>query len=631
MKYRSEIDGLRTVAVIPVILFHAGFEVFSGGFVGVDVFFVLSGYLITSIIAGEMAQGRFSIARFYERRARRILPALYFVMLATLPVAFHLMLPDEFAEFCRTFMSVIVFASNIYFWRTTNYFARSAEENPLLHTWSLAVEEQYYMLFPLALLLLWRFRARGAFWGVAMLTVASLAVAEIGWRTAPVPNFFLLPSRAWELGIGALAALHLLRIGPDAPTPRHAGLLSAIGLAMVIASVFIYSPSTPFPSVYALVPTVGTVLVILYGRSDASAGRLLSLRPIVFLGLISYSAYLWHQPLFAFARLTTFGPPGPVLMLGLSALSLVLATLSWRYVERPFRDRARIPGPAILRYSLGASAALLLIGAVAPMLARIDTRYPPEMRQFTDVTYDQRVDYVEDAYDKLINAEFKPGGGRKLLILGDSFSQDFYNMLREANAFQGYQIVTRRVNSNCQLYLGPEDVRALMEPPVENCLRAPGAKDFVGIAQQADVVVFALSFRPWSGARIMETIDNFGFRPDQKVVVIGRKNFGYFNARAFLRMDQAELPALRNQMSDLQLETNAAMETLVPPSMFVDTQRILCGAGSTTCPLFTPAGDLIAFDGNHLTQAGARYLGGLLFQDPLLAPYAANVRADAAP
>jgi hypothetical protein len=351
---------------------------------------------------------------------------------------------------------------------------------------------------------------------------------------------------------------------------------------------------------------------------------------MVFLGLISYSAYLWHQPLFAFARLATFGPPGPALMLGLSALSLVLATLSWRYVERPFRDRARLPGPAILRYSLVASGALLLIGAVAPMLARVDARYPPELRQFTDVTYDERVNYVEDSYDRLMDVAFSPDGGKKLLIIGDSFSQDFYNMLRENEAFQGYQIATRRVNSNCQIYLGPEDMRALVDPPVEKCLSAPGAKDFVGIARQADVVIFALSWRPWSGARIMETIGNFGFRPDQKVLVIGRKNFGYFNPRAFLRMEQAALPGVRNDANDLQMETNAAMEKLVPPEMFVDTHEILCGPGRS-CPLFTPAGELIAFDGNHLTQAGARYVGGLLFRDSLLAPYAANVRADAKP
>ena len=630
MKYRSEIDGLRTVAVLPVILFHAGFESFSGGFVGVDVFFVLSGYLITTLLAAEMAEGRFSIRRFYERRARRILPALYFVMLVTLPLAFHLMLPDEFASFCHAFLSVIFFGSNIYFWRTTDYFARAAEENPLLHTWSLGVEEQFYIFFPLVLLLLWRLGARRVFWGVAALTLASLALAEVAWRIAPVPNFFLLPTRAWELGLGALAALWLR--APDRPAPPRAiaDTLAAAGLAMVLASVFLYSPATPFPSLYALLPTGGAVLLVLFARPEAGAGWLLSLRPMVFLGLTSYSAYLWHQPLLAFARISTFGPPSPALMLGLSALSLGLAALSWRFVEQPFRNRARIPAPAIWRASLAGSLALIALALTTPALSRFETRYPPELSQFTDVTYDARVAYVEDGYDKLTSATFAPGGGPRLLLIGDSFSQDFYNMIRETGAFQGYQIATRRVNSNCQIYLGPEDVTGLMEPPVETCLRGPGAKDFVGIAREADVVIFALSWRMWSGERIMETIGNFGFRPGQRVLVIGRKNFGYFNSRAFLRMDAAALPGLRNDASPEHMATNAAMERDVPAEMFVDTHRILCGAGPS-CPLFTPDGQLVAFDGNHLTQAGARYVGGLLFRDPRLAPYAPEVRAEAKP
>lgn len=630
MKYRSEIDGLRTVAVVPVILFHAGFETFSGGFVGVDVFFVLSGYLITTLLAAEMDEGRFSIRRFYERRARRILPALYFVMLLTLPVAFHLMLADEFASFCRAFLSVIFFGSNIYFWRTTDYFARAAEENPLLHTWSLGVEEQFYIFFPLLLLLMWRLGARRVFWSVAALTLASLALSEVAWRIAPVPNFFLLPTRAWELGLGALAALWLRAPGRITPPRPVADALAALGLAMILASVFAFSPATPFPSLYALLPTVGTVLVVLYGRPGASAGWLLSLRPMVFLGLVSYSAYLWHQPLLAFARLASFGAPAPALMLGLSALSIGLAALSWRFVEQPFRNRARMPAAMIWQATLAGSLALIALALAAPILSRVETRSLPGARQFTDVTYAERVAYVEAGYDTLTSATFVPGAGPKLLLIGDSFSQDFYNMIRESGAFPGYQIATRRVNSNCQIYLGPEDVAPLMEPPVEPCLRAPGAKDFVGIAREADVIVFALSWRKWSGERIMDTIANFGFRPDQKVIVIGRKNFGYFNPRVFPRMDAASLPALRNDANPEHMATNAVMEARVPGDMFVDTHRILCGAGPS-CPLFTPAGALIAFDGNHLTQDGARYLGGLLFRVPPLAPYAADTRAEARP
>ena len=625
MKYRSEIDGLRAVAVVPVILFHAGFERFSGGFVGVDVFFVLSGYLITTILLAEIAEGRFSLIRFYERRARRILPALYFVMLVTLPFAFRLMLPDEFASFAQALISVLFFVSNVYFWQTTDYFSRAAEESPLLHTWSLGVEEQYYMLFPLGLLLLWRLGPRGALAGLIAGSLASLALAEYGVHRWPVPTFFLLPTRAWELGLGSLAAFHLTRRGLARIPARFGDAAAALGLAMILASVALFDAETPFPSLYALLPTVGTVLVVLYADPGALAGRLLSWRPVVFVGLISYSAYLWHQPLFAFARITEFRRPGDGLMLGLSLLALLLAALTWRYVERPFRDRTAISARGILGYGLASSAGLLLLAGVAPWLAASPTRYPPEQRQFT-IPLADHADYVERGYNRLTQADFVDDGRRRLLIIGDSFSQDFYNMIAETGGFPGYQIVTRRFLSTCQIYLGPEDVTPLLGAEAANCARQVQAADLVPLAREADVVVFAFSWRPWSGARVAETIANFGFRDDQTVLVIGRKSFGYFNARSFLGMDPAARLALRNGPRPEHAATNEIMRRLVAPEMFVDTQALVCGA-APDCPLFAPDGGMISFDGNHLTRAGARYLGTLLFRDPRLAPFAPRTGA----
>ena len=206
MHYRQEIDGLRAVAVIPVVLFHAGFEIFSGGYVGVDVFFVISGYLITSILIRELEQGEFSLVRFYERRARRILPALFFMMLVCIPFAWAWMTPSQIEDFGRSLVAVSLFASNILFWRKIDYFAPAAEENPLLHTWSLAVEEQYYMFFPLFLLLAWRFGRTRVFYMIAAIAAASLLFANGAGATMPVANFYLAPTRAWELLAGSLCA-----------------------------------------------------------------------------------------------------------------------------------------------------------------------------------------------------------------------------------------------------------------------------------------------------------------------------------------------------------------------------------------------------------------------------------------
>ena len=334
MHYRREIDGLRAVAVMPVILFHAGFTIFSGGYVGVDIFFVISGYLITSIIIDELEQGTFSILRFYERRARRISPALFFVMLSCIPFAWMWMLPSQFKDFSLSLVGVSVFLSNILFAAETGYFATSAEEKPLLHTWSLAIEEQYYMLFPIFLILLWRFGRSPVFYTIVIFAVLSLILSEWGWRNQPEINFFFTFSRFWELLAGSVCAFLL-----HGKAQKSNNLLSAIGLALIVIAIFFYDESTPFPSTYALAPVVGTALIIMYGARGTRVAQLLSQKGFVGIGLVSYSAYLWHQPLFAFARIRSLYAPEQWLMLLLSFASLGLAYFSWRYVERPFRKR----------------------------------------------------------------------------------------------------------------------------------------------------------------------------------------------------------------------------------------------------------------------------------------------------
>lgn len=339
MHYRGEIDGLRAIAVAPVILFHAGFSAFTGGFVGVDVFFVISGYLITSIIADEIAKGSFSIARFYERRARRILPALFVVILTCIPFAWWLMDPFEMKEFGQSILGTATFSSNIYFLMKTGYFDTASEVKPLLHTWSLAVEEQFYILFPLLLMVLWRFGQKVLVWAIAAVALLTLVLAEQLVRTAPAATFFLLHSRAWELCVGALVALHLRKADrPDLPLPvAEAGGL--LGLGMILLPVWLYDAATPFPGLAALPPVLGTALVILAAQKGTLAHRLLNARIFVGLGLISYSAYLWHQPILVFARVYTLEELNPPLAVGGIALSLAMAAMTKRFVEDPFRHR----------------------------------------------------------------------------------------------------------------------------------------------------------------------------------------------------------------------------------------------------------------------------------------------------
>ena len=340
--YRPEVDGLRAWAVLPVIAFHGSFPGFSGGFVGVDVFFVISGYLITGILVGDLEADRYSIARFYERRARRILPALFVVVAASTLAAHLILMPQPYMDYAASIFSVALFLSNILFISEIDYFAPSAEETPLLHTWSLAVEEQFYILFPLILWALWKLWKRpGLVWGVTAMTLASLAFSEWAWRAYPAETFYFLPSRAWELGAGAMCALLMRKSG--APSPGKPGALhQAAGLAGLLAiavSVVWFDRSTPFPSLWAGLPVGGAVAVIVYATPGTLAARLLSLRWVVAIGLISYSAYLWHNPMFVYARILTEGDPSMWIMAVLAVLSLVLAWLSWKFVEGPFRHR----------------------------------------------------------------------------------------------------------------------------------------------------------------------------------------------------------------------------------------------------------------------------------------------------
>ena len=361
MNYRSEIDGLRALAVIPVILFHAGFSTFSGGYVGVDVFFVISGYLITTILISDLQAGNFSIVRFYERRARRILPALFFVMLVSTLFAWVLLTPDELVSFSKSIAAVSLFVSNFFFWIDGGYFETAAELKPLLHTWSLAVEEQYYIFFPIFLMLFWRFGRKFILWAVIFVAIISLAIAQVGASLRPVLNFFLLTSRAWEIAIGAIASLFLLDKNFSKVGLNSKQFFSLVGFVLILLSVFLFNNDTPFPSVYALLPTVGAVLIILFAEKDTYIGKLLSTRIFVGVGLISYSAYLWHQPILVFARIValSFGViPKSVLL----ALIFSISIFSWKYIEAPFRKNDFFGRKFIFSCSIGASIFFALLG-----------------------------------------------------------------------------------------------------------------------------------------------------------------------------------------------------------------------------------------------------------------------------
>ncbi len=336
--YRPEIDGLRAMAIVPVVIYHAFPDALPGGFVGVDIFFVISGYLITQIIAREIAKGSFSLWEFYDRRARRILPALLFVLAATLPFAWRLLPNEELLSFFESLAGTALFASNVVFFYQNSYFGVESSSKPLLHTWSLAIEEQFYILFPLYLLLLHKFCRKHLLLGVAAAFALSLALSAGLTAAKPEASFYLLPTRFWELGAGALLALSEERL-----KLHTSAIYGWAGATLIGISFFFISTKSVFPGIVATLPVAGAVLTILGARAGNSPARFLSSSPMRGIGLISYSLYLWHWPVLVLgSRMFIKGPDAWESMI-LISVSVLLAWFSWKFVEAPFRKTGRFP------------------------------------------------------------------------------------------------------------------------------------------------------------------------------------------------------------------------------------------------------------------------------------------------
>lgn len=613
LKYRPEIDGLRALAVLPVILFHAGFEWFSGGFIGVDVFFVISGYLITTILLEDIEADRFSVLDFYERRARRILPALFFMLAACIPFAWKLMLPGQLVDFSQSLIAVSLFASNIYFWRESGYFDSETEEAPLLHTWSLAVEEQYYLLFPIFLMLAWRFGKRKVFWSLILLTLLSLLISEWGWRHKPTANFYLSPTRAWELLIGSLSAFILRNSGM-----KKNGGLAFLGLAAIAYATFNFDKFTPFPSVYTLVPVFGTMLLILYAHEETLTGRLLSTRVLVGVGLISYSAYLWHQPLFAFARIGVVGNPTASFLSILSLLSLVIAFFSWKYVEAPFREKKIIDRKSILVFSLGGLLLFCSLGLLGHINNGWPDRFSQSAQKFLVQINSGNAGYTTRRFDSLRELPWDEGK-LKVFLIGDSYAQDIANAVYESTLSDKVSLSTWHIPARCgNLYVPFEEKRDLLELKYRKECQSKDIferSDFDVRLDAADEVWLASSWQPWQVELIVPSLENYLQRTSGVVRFFGRKDFPHFDLHKYLDLTSEQRAKNSEPLSGEVIAFNAELGGLAKNYNFIDVQKLACGGDVTACKVFDASGDLKTYDGGHLTRFGAEFLGDQLSRE----------------
>lgn len=627
MKYRREIDGLRAFAIIPVILFHMHEHLMPGGYLGVDLFFVISGFLITTILVGEIEAGEFSIVGFYDRRIRRILPAVTAMVFLTLLVSPLFMFSWEVRDLARSAMATFEFVANIHFHNQINYFEQNATWFPLLHMWSLSVEEQYYIVFPLLLFVISKMRLGrpGLFFVTLAITLFSFHASNAIAFSDPQRAFYLSQYRAWELGIGGLTAI--LTHGDRRLGGMAGRLATMFGLFLIVSSCLVVSPDHLSP--FWKLPVVLGTAAILASRIDRGLGwRILTARGLRWIGLTSFSLYLFHQPVIAFAKLSV----GHIsLSLGCLLLPVIfaLAAASYYLVEKPFRKKVENRW-RVLTYGI----VVILAGMSLTYWASRDAT-PQHLTSFAnrdlDVSNQARGDFVRGQYNALETKGFTSPGKLHVLLIGDSFSQDLYNMFRETHAFPDAEFVTHYIRADCQPYFGPENVTRFIIPRSrQSCLTGKHTRrtDVPGsLLRDADVVFLASNWQTWSAARIDTIYHHFKDRTSAPLVVIGSKHIGHeetLNLHPLSRIPANDRESLQLQMQPYFKETHRLLEKHASNFPFIDIEALFCNMKKQTCPAFTPTGHLISFDGRHLTKDGDRFIGNLLLKNSVLS----NIRRE---
>ncbi len=635
MNYRKEIDGLRGIAVLAVIFYHAGINsFFSGGYVGVDVFFVISGYLITSIILTEKKSGTFTFIDFYNRRARRILPALYFVMLCSIPIAFYSMDSEQLKAFSSSLIAVVAFVSNILFFLEDDYFGFLSELKPFLHTWSLAVEEQFYIFFPPFLMAIIHFKKNRLIFIFSSIALLSILLAQLGgnlkttspyfepfwsWQDIPGWAFYLAPTRAWELILGVLAAIYLFdRTLKNSVTSE---LLSLLGLVMILYSVYTFHAGSPMPGVIALIPTFGTLLLILFASPRNYVGKLLGNKYIVWVGLISYSTYLWHQPIFAFAYHLNAEKASSYGVWGLIALSIIFGYLSYRFIEKPFRNRSKFSIKQIFSSALFFSIFFIILGVLGHKTnGFFDLKYSwvPESSKYLVIDkrelLNDRERFWSNNFKEAMSSSFSKDSKIKIFIIGDSHAQDLAAAFYLSNNLEEkYQVRLLPFDETCIEKLNNiSNLRKL-------CRKWVTQIEVSDLTDSADLILVS---NRWTEETIdfLPNLHKWIGKNQNKFMIVGR-TAEFTKMVDEIALEIAEKSSLtknvnENQMLAMYFDNNVELinkniiliskELNIP---FLDRTRLSCDESFKECSFFNEENKTYYFDYGHWTKEGSIFFG----------------------
>lgn len=626
LNYESHIDGIRAIAVISVLIYHFEFTFIPGGFVGVDMFFVISGFLITRLLIKELNSGNFSFKRFYLRRIRRLAPALLAVLLVSFIVAAIFLTPSHFQRFSGAFLSSVFSVSNFYFWSEAGYFDATATLKPLLHTWSLSVEEQFYLLWPALLLLLKGRCVKSVAWVLIVIGLASLIATSIATLHAPSATFFLMPFRIHEFAIGALLALAPLSLMRGW---RMAELLCFLGVGLALLSVLIFSKSTPFPSYNALLPCLAAGLLIAFGTARWS-GLLLRNPLSVYLGKISYSLYLVHWPVVVLYKHITFED----MLVGKTRIALLIITFmlaiaTHHLIENRFRHPKALQADSINRKRrlalwLGAPLIAIVASAHAYTIDGWSMRFDKQVIQaIGDVNAKQldRREFIERA-DSLSNLPFDDWAETRLLVMGDSHSTDAFNALHLANPYPDKVSVRRLEIDDVCLYLFAADGATAEPPHVQaRCQEHFDYMNKSALLDDADWVIVSTRWEAESFKYLSLFTDYLHSRKNQ-ILIMGRTaEYKNVPSLVFKRGLNTQTPAILSKARDRKLDQLNRQLASISSELdiaYLDKLPILCDLTVRVCDVVNDDGQILYTDYGHWSLEGARYFGERLWRNTAL-------------
>jgi peptidoglycan/LPS O-acetylase OafA/YrhL len=641
-KYRPEIDGLRAIAILPVIFYHAGFHLFSGGYVGVDIFFVISGYLISSIILSEIETGKFSLLNFYQRRARRILPALFCVILISIPFAWFILLPADLELFGNSAFSALTFWSNYIFYFEIDYFETSSKLKPLLHTWSLSIEEQFYIIYPLLLIFFFKFGKKTFITFLIVSGIFSLILSQwagnlkftypyfekelLFFNQSSLTNFFLPIGRIWELIIGILIAFYIKKNGQP---NKFNEVLTLIGLLLIIYSVFTFTPETNYPSFNTLIPTIGTGLLILYMNSKTVTYKIFSQKSLVFIGLISYSAYLYHYPIFTFIEYSNNLNANLILKIILIFFTFFISYISWKYIEKPFRNK-KIISKKHFFYTLLTLYLLVSFLVVLNFYSKgFKSRFDEDFKNFSINFNVKELEKETSEYKNnlRLDNQFDINNKKKILIIGNSVAIDLLMSFEQnKDLFTYYEFK--------EYYFKPENLLKNSYKDQLEINKLINNKLFIN----ADVLMISSLYNEYetsfSNNNIINLLDKFA-KKHNKLLVITGNNPVFYDDSGISPVLSMLLKNKKNNFSEKELKKlyykrlsnkflNIAKKVKTFSKnldiIFLDKYDYSCSLDEKICSFLTDEKKLIYFDGIHYTKKGAKYFGKIMYEISWLKP-----------